>query len=200
MEWPEDKQLVVVIFAGRSGSKSLCALLCEQPDTIAIWENTGFFDQVGMNRPAKRLEFLAGQPYRIVVDCDFRWMWHLDRVLEIESAKIVYLYRDPELITESFWGYLKGEQSPLTSYPFYDFTANRAAILRTVSKYQMNVNQTGAVNKGRIIQVNVGQLNNMEKVDKLLDHLTVPKEGRKLKKHHIRCWGDPPGKVLGSDS
>lgn len=184
----------VVLFAGRSGSKSLVSLLNDQPDTCAIWENTGFSTLRAINGPELRIEFLEKQPYTNIFDVDFRWLWHIRHIVRIKDAKIVYLHRDPEEITDSFLSYMSDKQGAAwLNYPFMGPDRSRSSILTAVKAYQIEVMTTGNFYKSRIMRVEIDQLNDMEKMDKLMDWLALPKDGRVLKPYKVRNWGDGEG-------
>lgn len=191
------KTVILGIYAGRSGSKSLAMFLSQQPDMNVSWEQSGFVDIPSLCNPVARLTRFLRQPEQFVGDLDYHWIWHLGSVWHLQTHKIIYLYRDANEIADSFWSYLKkqpygdilpSETHVLASWPFLGLEGSRDDIYRTVRQYQAEVEIMAFRHPGRMIRIEIDDLNNLDFMMQLLDLLGYPKEGRVEKLHNIRSF------------
>lgn len=207
MEKKVPKTVILGIYAGRSGSKSLATFLSQQPDMSVSWEQSGFGDIPSLNNSKRRFTNFRKDPETFVGDLDYRWIWHLGDYWHIPTVKIVYLYRDPSEIADSFWSYLKAmpfagtalselkdeETVPssthmLVSWPWWGFNASRDDIYRTVCQYQAEVHVMSLMWPQRMFMIRTEELSDLDRMMLFLDQIGYPKEGRVEELHKISSW------------
>lgn len=181
-----DKQIIIGITPGRSGSMSLAAFLDKQPGVSFTHEKIVLTHQAsyGCYRPA--IQALLDRPETIVGDINPGWLGYLDPLLdEFPSAKILFLAQYYERdIVDSFWEY-KSQDKVLQAldelgqlwqiYPFDDAHMSKASIARTVGRYIRHMDNIYMTTPEQNIYVYTHTLDNPVIQQLILDWVGVPR-------------------------
>lgn len=185
------KKLVIGFGPGRCGTKSLAAFLDQQDgynithEKIMLTDNA-LHDQFGLEM--MRLQHMEGE---VVGDIGWYWFYYADRFIK-SNCRIIYIYRDPKEIAESFWNYyripfysgsLKPDKSMLHTYPWYCEQPSKEAIYRSVSQYHLSVQYALQRHKGTIFCMQTEDLNNRKRLIELCNFLSIPDDKMVLTQH-----------------
>lgn len=178
------KSIIIGIGTGRCGTKSLAHLLNIQPDSNVTHEagHLHWFPALGNYEPV--WEELIDRKESVVGDVGYAWIQYLGRAHEdFDNLKVVYIWRDPDEVIESFWRRNRDRVEAWGSahlwylqYPFFGFPPSKAKIKNTILVYHELALEM--LNKYSGYSLNMRDLNDRIKIGELLDFVGIPHTGR----------------------
>ena len=199
-------QYVFGIGTGRCGTASLARLLDVQENSCFGHENMPlhWWNIMADYEAAKRKVIKMGDGKDIAGSIAYYWLPYMHKLVEdFPNVKFIYLWRDKEEVVESFWERNQNrindktypEKAWLSSYPFLRYPPTKEAIADTVATYENMIEQMMFYYAHRIFVTNMENLNNMDKMSKLLEFVGIPKDKQVLQE----CRENVGGQVkLGS--
>lgn len=183
---------------GKCGTTSLAHLLDSQPDSCFSHEMQGthWFEIFSDYQRVKKNLLKRAESNCFVGDVSYAWAQYTNRIIEdFPDVKFINLWRDKEETVESFW---KGNQNRveaintptpwatrefwLVMYPFFGFPPSKDQIAHTYDIYHRLTEIILTIYPKRVFCLNVKSLNDIDKVDNLLNFVGIPKEQRVLEK------------------
>ena len=185
-----NKKIIIGYGTGRCGTKSLASFLNQQEGFNVTHEKValGWYQAFTDTEIAVR-DFVS-RDSQVIGDVGFYWINYLDLILrKYPNAKAINIFRDEEEVVESFWSYKKPDEvnqvfEKWCSYPYDSSESTKDAIAFTIKRYRFLENEVLKHYPASIYRLRMGDLNNKNKLEDLLDWVGSSKL-RMLKPVHI---------------